>query len=163
MQCFPLLMKALFLGQMHPTCCYHIPTERSLFQHSPFANRFITTHFDSLRAAQNTIAQTPSLLSQKTRDPSRFNDILQNTIGKAKGAVWFCKRVVWDSPSAWSKSYLWSEARGVTVPQYDLWSIFRHTAWSHTPLCQPQMYRASLLFSDSLLPSSFYPTQTFCH
>lgn len=51
--------------------------EVKLFQHSPFANRFRTTHFDSLRAPQNTIAWTPPLFSQKTRESSRFNHTYQ--------------------------------------------------------------------------------------
>lgn len=72
--------------------------------------------------------------------------------GKTKGAVGFCnkERAAWASPS---KSYLWSEAEAVSVPQHDLWSTFRPTEWSNTPPCQPPRYRTSLLSSDSLFPT----------
>lgn len=146
--------------------------EVKLFQHSPFANRFMTTHFTSLRVAQKPIAWAPSPLLQETRDPSRFSNIYHSATtvaktrsGKATGAEWFSneERAVWDLPSARNESYLWSEAWAVTVPQYDLCSIFRPMGWSDTPPSQPQTYRAPLLSSVSLLPSSFYPAHTFCH
>lgn len=76
--------------------------------------------------------------------------------GKTKGAVGFCnkERAIWASQS---KSCLWSEA-AITVPQHDLWSTCRPTEWSNAPPCQPQMCRASVLSSASLLPRSLFST-----